>query len=87
MKRLNLGCGFDKRDGWVNADNFKECSPDLLFNIENTPWPIKDSEFDYILMKHVLEHVGASLEVFASIMRELYRVAAPCNYRNSCATL
>ena len=77
MKRLNLGCGFDKREGWVNADSFPECSPDLLFDIESTPWPIQDNEYDYVLMKHVLEHVGATFDIFASIMRELYRVIAP----------
>lgn len=74
MKRLNLGCGFDKRDGWVNADNFTECMPDLLFNLEETPWPINDCEFDHILLKHVLEHVGASFDDFSKIMRKLYRV-------------
>lgn len=77
MKRLNLGCGFDKREGWINADNFAECTPDLLFNIEQCPWPIQDDEYGHILMKHVLEHVGASFETFAKIMRELYRVTAP----------
>ena len=29
MIKLNLGCGFDKRDGFVNADNFAECAPDV----------------------------------------------------------
>lgn len=77
MKRLNLGCGFDKREGWINADNFRECTPDLLFDIESTPWPIQESEFDHILMKHVLEHVGATFDNFANIMRELYRVIVP----------
>ena len=28
-------------------------------------------------MKHVLEHVGATFDGFAGIMRELYRVIAP----------
>lgn len=77
MKRLNLGCGFDKREGWVNADNFSECNPDIRLNIEETPWAIADNEYGHILMKHVLEHVGASFKEFASIMQELYRVTAP----------
>lgn len=21
--KLNLGCGFDKREGWLNVDNFR----------------------------------------------------------------
>lgn len=37
MAKLNLGCGFDKREGWINADNFKECHPDVLFDIQTFP--------------------------------------------------
>jgi predicted SAM-dependent methyltransferase len=77
MPKLNLGCGFDKREGWVNADHFAECEPDLLFNIEDVPWPIADSSYDQILMKHVLEHVGASFADFRAIMQELYRILTP----------
>ena len=77
MRKLNLGCGFDKRDGFVNADGFKECAPDVLMDIEVHPWPFADNSFDYILMKHVLEHVGASFDGFRAVMQDLYRVAAP----------
>jgi SAM-dependent methyltransferase len=77
MRKLNLGCGFDKRDGFVNADNFLDCNPDLFIDIEQIPWPTKDSGFDYILLKHVLEHVGAEFGLFRCIMQELYRVVAP----------
>jgi predicted SAM-dependent methyltransferase len=77
MKMLNLGCGFDKRLGYVNADNFMECEPDILCDLESFPWPFPDGEFDYILMKHVLEHVGSEFPVFKRIMQELYRIVAP----------
>lgn len=77
MNRLNLGCGFDKREGFINADSFTECSPDVLMDIESYPWPFEDDQFDYILMKHVLEHVGASFADFRLVMRELYRVLKP----------
>jgi predicted SAM-dependent methyltransferase len=74
VKKLNLGCGFDKRDGYVNADNFAECAPDVFCDLESFPWPFEDNEFDYVLMKHVLEHVGATFPVFKKIMQELYRI-------------
>lgn len=77
MRKLNLGCGFDKRPDCVNADSFARCAPDVLFDMERTPWPLRDACFDTILLKHVLEHVGADFPTFARVMRELYRVAAP----------
>ena len=58
MNKLNLGCGFDYRPGWINADRFKECKPDVVVDINEPPWPFNDNEFDHILLKHVLEHVG-----------------------------
>ena len=64
MKKLNLGCGFDHRNGYVNADSFEQCRPDILMNIEDTPWNFSDNEFDHILLKHVLEHVGQSYQTF-----------------------
>jgi SAM-dependent methyltransferase len=76
-RRLNLGCGHDKRVGWLNADNFVECQPDMMIDIEATPWPFEADAFDHVLMKHVLEHVGADFKVFQAVMRELYRVIAP----------
>ena len=75
--KLNLGCGFDKRDGWLNVDNFAECAPDQLLDIEQTPWDLPTNGFDHVLAKHVLEHVGAQFDGFAAVMRELYRVLTP----------
>jgi SAM-dependent methyltransferase len=75
--KLNLGCGFDKREGWLNVDNFTACEPDRLLDIEATPWDLETDAFEHILLKHVLEHVGARFEVFSAVMRELYRVCAP----------
>lgn len=75
--KLNLGCGFDKREGWLNVDNFPECEPDRMLDIESVPWDLPSDAFDHVLMKHVLEHVGADFAVFAAVMRELYRVMKP----------
>ena len=77
MRRLNLGCGFDKRPDFVNADSFPECAPDVQMDIETFPWPFEDNAFDYVLMKHVLEHVGETFAMFKRVMQELYRITAP----------
>ena len=76
MNKLNLGCGFDHRDGYLNADSFQECKPDVLINIEETPWAFRDNAYQHILLKHVLEHVGQSYSSFKAIMQELYRITA-----------
>lgn len=38
MLKLNLGCGGNKRDGYVNVDRWQGCSPDKTIDLEATPW-------------------------------------------------
>jgi hypothetical protein len=52
--KLNLGCGFDKREGWLNVDSFAACEPDKLLDLESTPWDLPTDGFTHVLLKHVL---------------------------------
>jgi predicted SAM-dependent methyltransferase len=73
MKSLNLGCGNDYREGWVNVD-VGNCKKDVEHNLENFPYPFQDSEFSTVLMQHCIEHI--SRENFPKCVRELHRVTA-----------
>ena len=73
--KLNLGCGFNKIEGFINVDMFKECEPDLLHNLEIFPYPFKDDSVSEILLNHSLEHLGQQPVVFIKIMQELYRIS------------
>ena len=41
--KLNIGSGFRKMDGYINVDNFEECKPDVLMNLEETPWSFESN--------------------------------------------
>ncbi|WP_170958785.1 glycosyltransferase family 9 protein [Magnetospirillum sp. 15-1] len=75
--KINLGCGRDYRPGWLNVDFFGAADPDLVFDLEKTPWPIEDNCADIILLKHVLEHLGRDSISFLNIISEIYRIAKP----------
>ncbi|QEL54333.1 class I SAM-dependent methyltransferase [Chromobacterium paludis] len=77
MFKLNLGCGHDKRPGFINVDSQAACQPDQVVDLEHFPWPWADNSVDEVVMSHVLEHLGASADIYLGIIQELYRVCAP----------
>lgn len=72
--KLNLGCGFNKPEGFVHVDMFEHCQPDIVHNLETFPYPFETDSVDEILCNHSLEHIGQQPSVFLRIMQELYRV-------------
>tara|TARA_B100001057_G_scaffold467669_1_gene526035 strand:+ start:420 stop:1001 length:582 start_codon:yes stop_codon:yes gene_type:complete len=74
MRKLNLGSGQNKKAGFINIDKFGESNPDLIIDLEKTPWEFDDDTVDEILLNHVLEHLGRDVDVFFSIIQEIYRI-------------
>ena len=70
MKKLNLGCGLDIRQGYINLDMHKLNGVDIVHDVNNLPLPFSENEFDYILCQDVLEHVDNLI----GLMKELNRV-------------
>lgn len=76
LLKLNLGCGSNMMDGFINVDMFGD--PDLKLDLERVElWPWAENSIDTVHMSHVLEHIGFYSEDFLAFMRELYRVC--CN--------
>ena len=69
--RLNLGCGTNKLDGFVNIDAYGD--PDGIWDLNVMPYPWMSNTVDEIVMNHVLEHVEEWWECF----RECARILKP----------
>lgn len=67
--KLNLGCGNDKRKGYINCDFSPKVNPDKIINLEKK-LPFKNNSMEEILAFHVLEHINN----FIPLMHELYRI-------------
>lgn len=74
-KKLNLGCGFMKLDGYVNVDRSPMVKPDVTADLNQVPWPFEDDEFQHVVAKDVLEHLGNKDASFIDVLKELYRVS------------
>lgn len=55
LLKVNLGCGFDYRQGWVNVDALKKFQPDIIHDL-HSPLPLTDESVDYVLAQDILEH-------------------------------
>jgi hypothetical protein len=69
--KLNLGCGNDYMEGYVNVD-MGSCRCDVSHDLGVFPWPFEDSSVDEVVLKHIFEHFNP--EEFITITRELYRI-------------
>jgi predicted SAM-dependent methyltransferase len=84
--KLNLACGRQKLDGFVNVDISKNVEPDFAVNLLEFPWyignprdpvaigPLPDEAVEEIFCSHFVEHIGDEIIDF---MDEAYRVLKP----------
>ena len=71
-RKLNLGCGFNKKpkeDGWINIDSDPSVNPDIIRDLERG-LPFDSNSVDEVYAHHILEH----MEDFIFVLSEIYRV-------------
>lgn len=77
--KLNIGCGTDYKEGWINVDNnsdenIEDGKLDLDWDLRN-PLPFADNSIDYVFNEHFFEHL--SVEEAQPVMQDLMRVLKP----------
>ncbi len=68
--KLNLGCGHQYLQGYINCDVRKEVKADHYFDLDHPPYPFPDNSVEEILLDNVLEH----LDSIPAAMEEFYRL-------------
>lgn len=75
MKKLNIGCGTDIKEGWINLDMHGENGADIIFNLkdiyENKKLPFNDNSIDEIYCSHVLEDFIEPIPLLNEFVRVL----------------
>jgi len=71
MTRLNLGCGYDIREGYINIDKWKTHETVMEVNLDLNILPFKTDDVEEILMLHIFEHLKEPME----FLKEMYRVS------------
>ena len=72
--KLNLGCGKNYTDDWVNVDFYDDSRCDVVHDFEVFPWPWENDSVSEIKIIHTLEHLGADWKIYIKILQEMYRI-------------
>ncbi len=78
--QLDLGCGRNKEPGWFGIDHYQleqhnadAGVVDLVWDLEQRPWPIAGNCATAVVAHQVIEHIRDLM----GFMNELWRVCAP----------
>jgi len=73
MKRLNIGCGKDVREGWINLDMHSHYGADVIFDLNKIfggeKIPFQDNSIDYIYCSHVIEDFIDAMPILNEFIR------------------
>ena len=69
IRKINLGCGYNKLRGYINVDFNPGCKPDIVHNLSKG-LPFDSNSADEIVAFDFLEHCSD----FVSVMNEIIRV-------------
>jgi hypothetical protein len=70
-RMLNIGCGYDKRPGYLNIDMDPACEPDFLVT-ETNAGQLPSNYFEKVLAKDVLEHIPRTQTLAALVQWAQY---------------
>jgi hypothetical protein len=71
LTKLNLGCGNDIREDFVNLDIAPLPGVDVVCDIVQFPWNLASDRFEYIEAINILEHLPNTI----ATMEELWRIS------------
>ncbi len=74
---LDIGCGDNKRPGYVGIDVRKTPAVDIVQDLEVQPWPLPNNCVQTAIASHVLEHINPAKFGFVNFMNEVWRIMKP----------
>jgi len=77
--KIDLGCGKNKKEGFIGVDQYPMEGVDVVLNIGADPWPWEDNSVEEAHSSHFLEHLTNFEGKWerTHFFNELFRVMAP----------
>ena len=78
MRRLHLGCGKHPKPMYTNVDKYKLDGVDVVWDLDEFPWPWDTESHDEIVGVDIIEHVVNAV----GFMNECARILKPSGILN-----
>lgn len=75
LTRLDIGCGKNKKAGFIGIDQYAMPGVDVVCDVSKSPLPYEADSVDEVHCSHFLEHLTQEERCF--FLNELYRVMKP----------
>jgi hypothetical protein len=73
--KLNLGCGYEKLNGYVNIDCNEAVAPDVVLDFTTESFPYANGSVQQVVMFHTIEHIQKKFHL--GLLLEIRRVLQP----------
>jgi SAM-dependent methyltransferase len=70
LMKIDIGCGANKREGFIGIDVAPGPAVDYVLDIERDPLPFDDNSVEHVFSNHTFEHITSP----QNILREIVRV-------------
>ena len=67
---LDVGCGTRKIEaGAIGIDRSPNSAADIVWDLDQYPWPLEPNNFERIYLSHIIEHVQDVMKTMAEVHR------------------
>jgi SAM-dependent methyltransferase len=75
--QLDIGCGANKQPDFVGIDIRPLAGVDIVWDLEEQPWPLPDECVLRAVSHHLVEHIDPHKFGFVHFMDEVWRIMKP----------
>jgi len=72
---LDIGCGPNKKAGYVGMDHYNFDGVDIVHDLRHFPWPLEDGSVQLVYAQQILEHFNGWELI--GIIEEVWRILQP----------
>ncbi|MEK7659811.1 MAG: methyltransferase domain-containing protein [Patescibacteria group bacterium] len=70
--KINFGCGYDIKPGWVNVDSSQLPGVDIVHDVQQVPLPFASGSISEVVCQDIFEHIE-----YIPVLKDIFRILQP----------